>query len=234
MSGPLVAVVPARGGSKRFPNKNMLRLGGRSLVELAVDCGLEAEGIDRVLIDTDSPELRRLGMAAGAESPYLRPKHLAGDEVQTALVLLNLLDYLSVREGYEPEGFVVLQPTSPLRTSSDVSRGVRLWRANPHVPLASVCKPLQDPRDLLVRDHFGSWEYALQKGPDDQFVFEDGAVYITPVKYLRATGKVFRPAEGRTFEISALRGIDVDEPFQFQAAAAVFLALSTRAETGGD
>ena len=221
MSSGLIAVVPARARSKRLPGKNSIEVAGKSLIARAVSAALGSGEIDRVFVDTDSPALRAIGQGAGAEVPYLRPAHLATDTTTTAATVLHLLEYLRATEIYTPKAVVTLQPTSPLRSALDVKTAVARWKEIPERPVASVCRPLQSPRDLLLRTQLGEW---IRLEPDcdyTEIMFEDGSVYVTPVNYLREKCLIFRPEDGEVVEIPPLHGIDVDEPFQLELARAL-------------
>jgi CMP-N,N'-diacetyllegionaminic acid synthase len=228
MPDSLIAVIPARGGSRRLPNKNCALIGQESLVERAVRTAIEADRFDRVFVDTDSVELGRLGQNAGAELLYIRPTHLATEQVKTADVLVFLLDYLVSTEGFTPDGIAVLQPTSPLRSVSDIHAAVDRWMESPALPLATVTKPVQEPRDLLVQGPDGRLQPAISATASGDIYFEDGSVYVTPVQYLRSSGNVFHPAHGAVVEIDPLHGIDVDEQYQLDLARALALLFQLR------
>lgn len=118
----VTAVVPARSGSKGFPNKNMARVGGRTLLELAIQVAKDSKLVNDVYVSTDSPEYADVARAAGARVEGLRPASLAGDDVKTSTVVVDLLRRLGISGGV----VVLLQPTSPVRTPNDVDDVVRL------------------------------------------------------------------------------------------------------------
>src|SRR5437764_14890901 len=111
-----LAIVPARAGSKGVPGKNLRSLGGRPLLAHAIDVGLDAARVGRVVVSTDSEEIAAVARSRGAEVPFLRPAALAADTSRVADALVDLLERL---DGV-PETFVLLQPTSPLRTAAAV------------------------------------------------------------------------------------------------------------------
>ena len=111
----VLALVPARGGSKGLPGKNLRPLAGHPLVAWAVAAGRQAERVGRVLVSTDDPAIRDAAVAAGAEAPFLRPAALAADDTTDLPVVLHALDWLLEHEGYAPGVVVQLRPTSPLR-----------------------------------------------------------------------------------------------------------------------
>ncbi|HEX6737639.1 MAG TPA: acylneuraminate cytidylyltransferase family protein [Vicinamibacteria bacterium] len=142
----VLAVVPARSGSKSVPDKNVLSFRGRPLLVHSIEHGLAARNVDRVLVSTDSPRYRELALAAGAEAPFLRPAALAGDHSTDLEVFAHALEWLEEHEGYRPEACVHLRPTYPTRTVEDVERAVELLRGDPRADsVRSVAPAPQTP-----------------------------------------------------------------------------------------
>jgi CMP-N-acetylneuraminic acid synthetase len=124
----VLAIVPARSGSKSAPHKNVASFRGRPLLAHSVEHGLRARNVDRVLVSTDSPRYRELALAAGAEVPFLRPDQLSGDHSTDLEVFSHALRWLETHEGYTPDLVVHLRPTAPTRRVADVERAVELLR----------------------------------------------------------------------------------------------------------
>lgn len=122
----VVAIVPARGGSKSIPRKNLRHLGGHPLLAYSIAAGLQSELVDRVIVSTDDEEIAATSRRYGAEVPFLRPATLAGDEVTDLPVFVHALRWLEREQRYTPEVVVQLRPTSPFRPVSCVDRAVRL------------------------------------------------------------------------------------------------------------
>src|SRR5262249_7126007 len=115
VTGGVVAIVPARGGSKAIPRKNVRLLGGVPLIAYSIEAGLTARTVDRVIVSTDDEEIAAVARRFGAEVPFMRPAALAGDSTPDLPVFQHALDWLDAHEGYRPEIVVQLRPTSPLR-----------------------------------------------------------------------------------------------------------------------
>src|SRR5258708_2131525 len=115
----VLAVVPARGGSKSLPGKNLREVAGRNLVQAAGEAARGGSIVSRVVGSTDSSEIATAMLAAGAEVPFARPAELAGDDVPDAPVFLHALSELG-RAGYRPDIVVNVRPTAPLRTSAHI------------------------------------------------------------------------------------------------------------------
>ncbi|HSD66720.1 MAG TPA: acylneuraminate cytidylyltransferase family protein [Vicinamibacteria bacterium] len=127
----ILAIVPARRGSKSIPDKNVVSFRGRPLLVHSIEHGLRARNVDRVLVSTDSPRYREMALAAGAEAPFLRPEALAGDLSTDLEVFTHALEWLRREEGYRPEACVHLRPTYPTRRTEDVEKAVALLLADP-------------------------------------------------------------------------------------------------------
>jgi N-acylneuraminate cytidylyltransferase len=124
-------LIPARGGSKSVPRKNVRLLAGHPLIAYSIEAGLTARTPGRVLVSTDDDEIASIARAYGAEVPFLRPADLAGDETPDLPVVEHTLAWLADREGYRPVVIVQLRPTSPLRALGLVDRGLELLEAHP-------------------------------------------------------------------------------------------------------
>lgn len=120
----VVALIPARGGSKGVPKKNVRLLGGYPLIAFSVAAARRCHAIDRVIVSTDSSEIAEVAAAWGAEVPFLRPAELALDISPDSEFVLHALDWFRREEGNEPELLVHLRPTTPLRDPALVAEAV--------------------------------------------------------------------------------------------------------------
>ena len=116
----VLAIIPARGGSKRIPNKNIRDFCGKPLIAYAIEQAKASPFVNRVIVDTDSNEIADIAKKYGAEVPFLRPPHLATDSAQVVDSILHLLEQLQKEESYEPTHVLILQTTSPLREQRDI------------------------------------------------------------------------------------------------------------------
>jgi CMP-N-acetylneuraminic acid synthetase len=127
----VLAIIPARAGSKGIPDKNVVSFRGKPLLVHSIEHGLAARNVERVLLSTDSPSYRQIALAAGAEAPFLRPAALADDRATDLEVFVHALEWLDAHEGYRPEICVHLRPTFPTRKVEDVEGAVDLLRGDP-------------------------------------------------------------------------------------------------------
>jgi CMP-N-acetylneuraminic acid synthetase len=142
----VLALVPARGGSKSLPRKNLRPLAGFPLLAWSIAAARASKGVDRVLVSTDDPEIHALALACGAEAPFLRPAALAEDDTPDLPVFLHALAWLEREEGWRPDVIVQLRPTSPLRPPELLDRALRAFARHPDADsLRTVCAPAQSP-----------------------------------------------------------------------------------------
>ena len=127
----ILAIIPARGGSKGIPRKNIRPFAGHPLLAYSVAAGLQSELVTRVLVSTDDEEIAAVAREYGAETPFLRPPELAQDNTTDLPVFVHALEWLKTHEGYEPEVVVQLRPTSPIRPPSLVDDAIRVLLAHP-------------------------------------------------------------------------------------------------------
>lgn len=127
-NGEVLALIPARGGSKSIPRKNIALLAGRSLISYAIEAARNSESVGRVIVSTDDEEIASVAKAEGAEVPFLRPPALAEDSTLILPVIRHLLESLGNESGYRPWAVALLQPTSPLRKPAHVDGAVALLR----------------------------------------------------------------------------------------------------------
>lgn len=149
MSPLVYAIIPARAGSKGVPGKNLRDLGGLPLLAHSVCAAAGAGCVGRILLSTDSLEIAEVGKAYGAETPFLRPDDLAGDESPVSDAVCHLVETLSHVEGVLPDYLLLLQPTSPFRTSDDIDSAFRLLQQSGGHALVSVTEAQSHP--LLCR-----------------------------------------------------------------------------------
>ena len=125
MRAKVLGVIPARGGSKGIPRKNLAPVAGRPLLAFTVESALAARSLSRVVVSTEDAEIAEVARGLGAEVPFLRPEALAGDEVPAVPVLQHAVQALEA-EGFRPDCIVCLQPTSPLRRAEHIDAAVEL------------------------------------------------------------------------------------------------------------
>ena len=144
MTRPL-ALVPARGGSKTIPKKNIAPVGGQPLIGWTLATALSAPGLDRVVVSTDDPEIADVARAWGAEAPFLRPAAISQDDTPGMAPVLHAIQWLDEHEDYRPDYLMLLQPTSPLRTVADITAALHLAQKRDADAVLSVVQPKHHP-----------------------------------------------------------------------------------------
>jgi CMP-N-acetylneuraminic acid synthetase len=141
----IMGLITARGGSKGVPRKNLVPLGGRPLISYTIDAALESGLVDRLLVTTDDAEIAEVSRKLGAETPFVRPPRLSGDWDPTYPVVVHAVEWMAEHEDYVPDYIMVLQPTSPLRSSKDIQKAVAIALENDADGVISVYEPKQHP-----------------------------------------------------------------------------------------
>jgi CMP-N-acetylneuraminic acid synthetase len=142
----VLALIPARGGSKSIPRKNIRPLAGYPLIAYSIAAGLAANTVTRILVSTDDPEIAEIARRYGAETPFLRPPELAQDTTPDLPVFQHALHWLDENEGWQPEIIVQLRPTSPFRRVVHIDQAVYRLIERPEADaVRTVCVPFQNP-----------------------------------------------------------------------------------------
>lgn len=204
-----IGIVPARAGSKGVPDKNIQRIGDRSLLELAVKVGMDCSALSAVHVSTDSADYLQHAKAVGAIANGLRPADLASDSARTIDVVLDLIARLDT----EPDAIVLLQPTSPVRTPAQIERALALLDDADAV--VSVCR-LDEPHPAkLKRIDADGLLHPFLDGSNSETPRQElppayrltGAIYAIRVQAMRAAHSFFPP---RVRPLKTDCGINVD------------------------
>jgi N-acylneuraminate cytidylyltransferase len=159
-----LVLIPARGGSKSFPHKNIRPLGGHPLIAYSIAAGLAAPTVGRVVVSTDDEEIAEIARRYGAEVPFLRPGSLALDDTPDLPVVEHALDWLT-RDGFHPEIVVQLRPTSPLRPRGLIDQGIAILQDHPDADSARAVIPSgQNPYKMWRQAEDGRIVPLLEEG----------------------------------------------------------------------
>lgn len=219
----ILAVITARGGSKRLPGKNGRMLAGRPLIAWSVEVATGIPELCDILVSTDDPTIARLARAAGATVPWLRPAHLATDSATSADACIHALDWYEGIHGVV-DGLLLLQPTSPFRRRESVIAGIRCFQEAGGRPVVGVCPAGIDPsRYYVVRD--GGLTRLLASGSTEASrgaaVVANGALYLITPAQLRDV-RTFYPDDMVPLVMAdPVESIDIDTPWDWAVAEAV-------------
>jgi len=211
----IIAIIPARGGSKGIPRKNIKLLAGKPLVAYSIETALKSKHLDKVIVSTEDDEIAEVSKRYGAKI-IERAADLAKDDIPTELVIEHTIDYLKEKERYSPDYIVLLQPTSPLRDEKDIDHAIETILDEKADSLLSVYEndrfywdrtkntPLNYDYRVRCRRQEKKWE-----------LVENGSIYITKRKLFlnkrnRLGGKI------TTYLMPKWKSFEIDEPLDFE------------------
>lgn len=134
----ILGIIPARGGSKSIPRKNIKNLGGKPLLAWTIEAAKTSGIFDRIILTTDDEEIAEAGRKWGVEVPFLRPRELAEDQTPTLPVLQHALVWLKEKQGYVPDAVMLLQPTAPFRRPADIKGAIDVLKESGADSVVSV------------------------------------------------------------------------------------------------
>ncbi len=234
----ILALIPARGGSKRIPGKNLRLLGGKPLVCWSIDVALGLPELCDILASTDDAAIAQVATEAGALVPWLRPAELATDTASSVAVALHALDWYERAKG-EVDGLLLLQPTSPFRTRATVERGIALFREHGGRPVLGV-SPAQSHPAWCFRIEQGSMRPWLGQGMDlarsqdlEPAYALNGAFYLIRPKDLRARQTFYSDSAVPLLVDDLVEGLDIDTEWDWQIAEAALDVLKRSGRPDG-
>jgi CMP-N,N'-diacetyllegionaminic acid synthase len=215
--GKVLGLIPARGGSKGVPGKNIRPVRGKPLIGWTIDAALGCRYLDRVIVSTDAPEIAEVALRCGAQVPFMRPAALAGDDTPGIAPVLHAMEMLP-----DYEWVVLLQPTSPLRAIEDIDGCLDTCLHMRAPACVSVTEPAQSPylmfaltSDATLEPLLG-WNYTSTRRQDLPPAYAlNGAVYAARTDWLRRT-RTFVTAETVAFVMPPERSLDIDSEIDFK------------------
>lgn len=225
-TGPkILAIIPAKGISKRIPKKNLRLLAGKPMIAYILGTAgeLMREGyIDRLIVSTESQEVALVAKSYGAEVPFVRPKLLTRDNITTREVLEHALAELEVKEAYKPDYVLLLYPTSPLLKKDRIKEAIELVRKRGS---DSVFSGTYDKGHYWIEDEGGYVRLFPKKQVNSQYqiplIKEDGAIYLTKAEIIR---RQYVADKADVVIMEENENIDIDYPEDFKRAEAAIKA----------
>ena len=233
----ILALIPARGGSKRLPGKNIRILGDKPLIVWSIDAAKGIPEICDILVSTDSSEIAEISKESGVLVPWLRPAHLATDTASSVDVAIHALDWYEAEKGVVG-GILLLQPTSPFRTKKTIRRGIELFCKNGQQPVLSVSSTHAHPMWTLKMDgdylvpfmHEHGLGTRSQELPPVYVV--NGSFYLISPTELRAC-RSFVAAKTIPLLIEfPQEALDIDTEWDWKVADAALIAGRQKESTG--
>lgn len=223
----IAAVIPARGGSKGIPYKNLADLGGRPLLAWTIAAAKAAHGLDRVIVSTDDERIAAVAKEYGAEVPFMRPTEFSGDNALALDVVTHAFNELRTRDGGAYDAVAYLQPTSPFRTATQLAEAIALFNlerpdtlvsvtAVPHnmVP-ASLMHPVGPSAPLRLQSPVGQ---KLRRQEKEKLFARNGpAILIVSAADAQLRGQLYGECV-QGFEMDRLSSLDIDDPIDLEMA----------------
>jgi N-acylneuraminate cytidylyltransferase/CMP-N,N'-diacetyllegionaminic acid synthase len=220
----IIGVIPARGGSKGIPGKNIRRLAGRPLIEWTIQAALESSLVDEVVVSTDDAKIAACALKCGASVPFMRPPELATDEASSVSVALHALTFYP-----DAQQVVLLQPTSPLRESVDIDYMLKHHLKSGNLSTASICPVHEHPYWMYEIDDDGRLsplvvgrEIAIPRQKFPEYYSLNGAIYISEVNHLVKLRKLVTLGTVG-YIMSREKSVDIDSEQDWQLAESLLL-----------
>lgn len=190
----ILAVVPARGGSKDLPGKNIIQLAGKPLIGWPIHAAKASKYIDRLLVSTDDMEIANIARSLGAEVPFLRPKKYATDKASSFSFIKHAIEFMSSK-GFRFDYFILLEPTSPLTETEDIDKALEKLEEKRKIAdsLVGVCKAETshpffcskiNEKGLLEPIMLKKFPSSLRRQDLENIFFFDGSIYISDIPVL--------------------------------------------------
>jgi len=220
----ILAIIPARGGSKRLPRKNILSLCGKPLIAWSIDAAKNSKYIDRVILSSDDEEIISVAKAWGCDVPFVRPKVLAEDTTRSIDVVIHACTTL--QESYDE--VILLQPTSPLRTSEDIDSAIESFYAKKATSVIGVCEMEHSPLwantldESLSMEGFLDDKYNNARSQDLPTYYRiNGAFYMSKVTSVMQEETFFVTKDIYAHLMSQEHSVDIDTKLDFIVASAI-------------
>jgi CMP-N,N'-diacetyllegionaminic acid synthase len=219
----ILALIAARGGSKRLPRKNMRLLGGKPLIVWSIDVAKGIPEICDILVSTDDVAIATVSKEVGAYVPWLRPAELATDTASSVEVVLHALDWYEAEKG-PVDGILLLQPTSPFRTQATVKRGIKLFRQHGQKAVVGITPTHEHPMWMLKMD--GDYlvpfleDHGLQTRSQDlpKTYIVNGSLYLVAPSELRLCRSFVTSKTIPLLIESPQEAVDIDTELDFNLA----------------
>lgn len=222
-----ICLIPARGGSKRIPRKNIKAFCGKPMLQYSIEAARECGVFERIILSTDDAEIATLGEKLGAEVPFLRPDSLSDDYTTTVDVILHALDFLQ-SAGQEPDALCCLYATAPFVQASDLAKGHDMLPTDGFVvPVTSFAFPIQRAVKLTAAGRLAMFnpEHYKTRSQDLEEAYHDaGQFYWGSTSAWRSGQSPFGEATVPLL-LPRHRVQDIDTPEDWTRAEALFAAL---------
>jgi CMP-N-acetylneuraminic acid synthetase len=213
----ILAVIPARGGSKRLPGKNIKSLGGRPLITWSIDIAKNIPDVCDILVSTDDPSIASVSSAAGALVPWLRPSELATDTATSVDAVLHALDWYEAEHGMV-DGVLLLQPTSPYRSRETILKGMQQFNLQRRSVVAVSEVKVDPARCFFIQEHGLKMCVSASENTQEAAYAVNGALYLISPDELRKNRSFFSGTSVPLIVNSQRESLDIDDDFDWWLA----------------
>lgn len=221
----ILAIIPARGGSKRLPRKNIMPLFDKPLIAWSIEAAKKSKYIDNVIVSSDSEEILEVARAFEANTPFVRPKELAADDTRSIDVVIHALNFY---EGDKYDCVILLQPTSPLRDEQDIDRAIEYFFIKNATSVIGVCEVEHSPLwsntldESMSMDNFLDDRYNNSRSQDLPTYYRiNGAFYMSKVSSVLKNETFFTKKDIYAYQMSQEHSVDIDTFFDFITAESI-------------
>jgi len=222
MGNEVLAIIPARGGSKGIPRKNLRKILDRPLIYYSIAAALQAKNVNRVVVSTDDGEIAEVAREVGAEVPFMRPAEFASDNVHSVYALIDAVQMLRDQQDYLPDAVVMLLPTSPLVRPVHIDSAVEIYMKRKKGAVISVCsfdKPLSAIREIkcgVLEPVVHVENFNVQRQEYDLFLV-NAAIYVaSPLELIEK--ETFHMEEVYPYIMAKDDSLDINDANDFEIA----------------
>lgn len=220
----ILAIIPARSGSKGIPQKNIRLLNGKPLIEYPINCAKKSKLVNRIIVSTDSEKIAKIAKSAGADVPFLRPKEISGDKASQLDVLKHTLDFLEKTESYIPDIITWLHATNPFTTPDTVDRSIKMLKKSKTDLVLGVFEIHTHPfRSFLLKGKYlkqfrKDFDKYYQRQLYPPLYFPTGDIYTFWYSSYKKHGKIFGPNIIPLIYKNDEISLNIDTPFDLFVA----------------
>lgn len=217
----ILGLIPARGGSKSIPNKNIRLFGGKPLITYSIELLKKSKLIDRIIVSTDSKKIADISKKTGAEIPFYRPKKLSQDNTPMIDVIKHTINHLKNMDSYNPDIITLLQPPSPLRTLQMVEKSIKILKKSNSTSVISVAEVKTHPflsfclGRKYLKPFLPNFEKHTIRQKRKPFFYPTGLIYTFRTTNLTKFNSLYGPKIMPLIVKEKELNVDIDDPFDW-------------------
>jgi len=219
----ILAIIPARGGSKGIPLKNIKKLSGKPLIKYTINTAQKSKKIDKIIVSTDNKKIARISKSLGVEIPFLRPKKISANSSQTIDLVKHVIKKLKKNE-FIPDIITILQPTSPFRTSQMIDESINLLKKFDATSVISVTEMKKHPyssfwfQNKFLKSFKKDYQRFYQRQLFPKLFYPTGSIYTFWTSTLTKYDSLYGPRIKPMIINDEMKNLDIDNEFDFFVA----------------